>query len=132
MDVKARVGSEQAFGSAAQHALAGVDGNVLQSRPLAHQAPEQHPGFARSTATELDELARLRALRNVVDDLFQQTLLGSRQVIFRQVTDLIEQTRTALIVKIFWRQRLRRAGQTSPYIGKERCTPVGSAAAGVN
>ena len=60
----------------------------------------------------------IRVFVALPDLLLQQKTLGTGEIVFRELSDFLEQLRTPLVVEIFRRKLLRHSRQTMPNVAE--------------
>ncbi len=87
---------------------------------LRHPA-EQDPGLGRRSGAELDELTGARQRSDLRGAGHQDRGLGTRWVVLRQLTDLVEQVRATGVIEVLRRKLLHpRQGQSGADVAGER------------
>ena len=106
--------------------LGDVDRHVgLQAAGVAHRV-QQVAGLGRRAGAELDQGAGLSGRGEDLGRALAEDLpLGPGRVVLRQLGDLLEQLRAALVVEVFRRQLLRVGAEAGADVARHRRRRVG-------
>src|SRR5664279_4620883 len=90
-----------------------VDGIVGDWLPGLHETVEHQGSLRGATCTEFDDYVTVAGLLyDLGRILAENAALGRSRIILRQLRDALEKLGSCRVIEQFWRQRLRKLGQS--------------------